>query len=123
MLFFIDHCDEYSIKKVYSLAMKEGLDQSKNFQLLLVGAEKTGKTSLISSFLGEEFVEEQLSTKGADVEVCKVYSKDWMRISHSDKSNILHNQFNDQCKYNLNKNTPGVKKERPRTKRALLKKM
>ena len=81
--------------------MKEGLDQSKNFQLLLVGAEKTGKTSLISSFLGEEFVEEQLSTKGADVEVCKVYSKDWMRISHSDKSNILHNQFNDQCKYNV----------------------
>ena len=55
--------------------MKEGLDQSKNFQLLLVGAENTGKTSLTSSFLGEEFVEEQLATMGADVEVCKVTVK------------------------------------------------
>ena len=81
--------------------MKEGLDQSKNFQLLLVGAENTGKTSLISSFLGEEFVEGRLETKGVEIDVCKVYCKDWMRISHSDKSNILHNQFTDQCKYKM----------------------
>ena len=55
----------------YSLAMKEGLDQSRNFQLLLVGGENTGKTSLISSFLGEEFAECQPATKGADITVCK----------------------------------------------------
>ena len=81
--------------------MKEGLDQSRNFQLLLVGAENTGKTSLISSFLGEEFMEGHLATKGIDIEVCKVYCKDWVRISNSDKSIILHNQFTNQCKDNM----------------------
>ena len=84
----------------YLLAMKEGLDQSRNFQLLLVGGENTGKTSLISSFLGEEFVERRPPTKGADIEVCKVFCENWTRISHSDKSNILHKQFTDQCRNN-----------------------
>ena len=96
---YIDHCnDDDNTKKAYSIAMKQGIDQSKNFQLLLVGAENTGKTSLISSFLGEEFVEGQSATRGADLEVCKVFSKDWTRISHSDKRDILHIQFADQCK-------------------------
>ena len=81
--------------------MKQGLDQSRNFQLLLVGAENTGKTSLISSFLEEDFIEGQLATKGVDVEVCKVYCKDWVKISHSDKSNMLNSQFSDQCKDNV----------------------
>ena len=81
--------------------MKHGLDQSRNFQLLLVGAENTGKTSLIFSFLGEDFVEGQSATKGVDVEVCQVYCKDWIKISQSDKSNILLNQFSDQCKDNV----------------------
>lgn len=98
----IDYCnDDDNIKKAYSLAMKQGLDQSRNFHLLLVGAENTGKTSLISSFLREEFLEKQSATKGADVEVCKVYCKDWIRISHSDKSSILHNQFTEQCRDNV----------------------
>ena len=96
-----DHCDDDNIKNAYSLAMKQGLDQSRNFQLLLVGAENTGKTSLISSFLGEQFVEGQSATKGTDIEVCKVYCKDWIRISHSDKSNILHSQFTEQCRENV----------------------
>ena len=79
--------------------MKEGLDQSRNFHLLLVGAENTGKTSLIGSFLGEEFVEGQsAATQGTDIEVCKVYCRNWIRISHSDKSSILHNQIANQCR-------------------------
>ena len=81
--------------------MKQGLDQSTNLQLVLIGAENTGKTSLISSFLGEQFVEGQIATKGIDIEVCRVYREDWVRISHCDKSNILHNQFTDQCKHNV----------------------
>ena len=88
--------------------MKQGLDQSKNFQLLLVGAENTGKTSLISSFLGKEFVEGQLATKGVDIAVCKVYCKDWVKISHSDKSDILHDQFSDQCKDDILKKMVSV---------------
>ena len=76
--------------------MKEGVAESRDLQVLLVGAENTGKTSLISSFLGEEFVEGQSATEGAEVEVCKIYSKNWSRISDSDKTNFLHHQFIDQ---------------------------
>ena len=96
--FTIDHCDDDHIKKAYTLAMKQGLDQSMNFELLLVGAENTGKTSLISSLLRKEFVEGQSATKGVDVEVCKVYCTEWEKISHSDKGNILRNQFTDFLK-------------------------
>ena len=87
------------MKTAYSLAMKQEPDQSRNFQLLLVGAENTGKTSLISSFLQEEFVEGRAATKEVDVEVCKVHCKDWVKISHSE--NILDNQFSYQCKDNV----------------------
>ena len=80
----------------YSLAMKEGEAESRDLQVLLVGAENTGKTYLISSFLGEEFVEGQSATEGAEVEVCKIYSKDWSRISDSEKTDLLHDQFIDQ---------------------------
>ena len=59
----------------YSLAMKEGEAESRDLQVLLVGAENTGKTCLISSFLGVEFVEGQSATEGAELEVCKIYSK------------------------------------------------
>ena len=80
----------------YSLAMKEGEAESRDLQVLLVGAENTGKTSLISSFLGEKFIEEQSATEGAEVEVCKIYSKNWSRINDSDKTDLLHHQFIDQ---------------------------
>ena len=36
------------------------------------------------------------ATEAADVEVCKIYCKDWSRISNSRKSDLLHNQFIDQ---------------------------
>ena len=97
-MLILDHCNDDDIKMAYSFAMKKVFDQSRNFQLLLVGAENTGKTNLIASFLEEEFVEGQLPTEGADVEVCKVYCKDWIRMSHSDKSTTLHNQFTEQCR-------------------------
>ena len=80
----------------YSLAMKEGEAEPRDLQVLLVGAENTGNTSLISSFLGEKFVKGQSPTEGAEIEVCKIYSKDWSRISESDKTNLLHDQFIDQ---------------------------
>ena len=77
----------------YSLAAEA---ESRDLQVLLVRAENTGKTCLILSFLGEKFVEGQSATEGADVEVCKIYSKDWSRISDSEKTNLLHHQFIDQ---------------------------
>ena len=104
---FLDYCNDDDIKTIHSLVMKQGLNQSTNFQLLLIGAENTGKTSLISSFLGEEFLEKQLATKGVDIEVCKVYCKDWIRITHSDQSSILYSQFTDRCKESILKKMAG----------------
>ena len=82
----------------YSLAMKQGVAESRDLQVLLVGAENTGKTCLISSFLGEQFVEGQAATEAVEVDVCKIYCKDWTRISDSDKTDLLHHQFVDQLK-------------------------
>ncbi|XP_065914951.1 uncharacterized protein [Dysidea avara] len=92
------YSNDETTKMAFSLAVKEGFAQSRDLQLLLVGAENTGKTCLISSFLGEEFVEGQAATKGVDVDVCKIYCKDWTRISHSDKTSLLHHQFIHQCR-------------------------
>ena len=101
-IFVIDHSKDDDVKDIYSQTMKQELDQSiKNFQLLVVGAPNTGKTSLISSFLGEEFMEEQPATIGADEEMCKIHSRDWIRIEDSDKDTILHDQLTDQSRNNI----------------------
>ena len=101
-IFIVDHSKDDDIKDTYYQVMKQELDQSiKNFQLLVVGAPNTGKTSLISSFLGEEFVEQQPATIGADEGTCKLHSRDWIRIKDSDKDNILHNQLTDQSRNNV----------------------
>ena len=84
----------------YSLAMKEGEAESRNLQVLLVGAENTGKTCLVSSFLSEEFLEGQSATEGAEVKVCKIYSKNWRRISVSERTDLLHHQFIHEVKGN-----------------------
>ena len=94
------HAEDSDIIMAYALAMKEGMAESRDLQVLLVGAENTGKTCLISSFLGEKFVEGQSATKGADVEVCKIYCKEWTRISHFEQTNHLQYQFASQCKNN-----------------------
>ena len=86
------------------MAMKEGQAESRDLQVLLVGEENTGKTCLVSSFLGEDFVEGQDATKGADIEVCKIYCKQWTRMSHSDKTEHLQYQFINHCKYDVIKN-------------------
>ena len=101
-------CFHYAV--AYSLALKEGEAEPRDLQVLLVGAENTGKTSLISSFLGEKFVKGQSATEGAKVEVCKIYSKDWSRISESDKTDLLHDQFIDQFR-NCAKKMPLVKSD------------
>ena len=93
----------------YSLAMKEGQAESRDLQVLLVGAENTGKTCLVSSFLGERFVEGQSATKEADTEVCKIYCKEWTRISHSEKANNLQYQFVNHWKCNaIKKMSPQI---------------
>ena len=43
--------------------------------MLLVGAENTGKSCLISSFLDKEFVEGQTATEAVNVDMCKFTAK------------------------------------------------
>ena len=90
------YSNDDNIREACSLALKEGKAEPRDLQVLLLGAENTGKTCLISSFLGEEFVVKQPATKGAETEVCKIYSKDWSRIDDSDKTKLLCDQFIDQ---------------------------
>ena len=81
------------MKIAYSLALTKGEAELKDLQVQLVGAENTGKTSLISSFLNEKFVEGQTATTGADVEVCKTSSKNWTILSDHDKPFYYKNMF------------------------------
>ena len=81
------------MKIAYSLALRKGEAELKDLQVQLVGAENTGKTSLISSFLNEEFVEERTATTGADVEVYKISSKNWTMFSKHDKTFYYKNMF------------------------------
>ena len=92
------YSNDDSIKMAYSLAMREGVAESRDLQVLLLGAENTGKSCLISSFLGEEFVDGQAATEAVEVDMCKIYCKDWTRISDSDKTDLLHHQFVDQLR-------------------------
>ena len=75
------------------MALKEGKAQSRDLQVLLIGAENSGKSCLISSFLDEKFIEGQAATEGVDTEVCKIFCKNWKRISDSDKTDYLYNHF------------------------------
>ncbi|XP_065884645.1 uncharacterized protein [Dysidea avara] len=103
------YSNDDTIKMAYSLAMKQGVAESRDLQVLLVGAENTGKTCLISSFLGEQFVEGQAATEAVEVDVCKIYCKDWTRISDSDKTDLLHHQFVDQLRGNVVKDMMPLK--------------
>jgi len=107
----IFHCctgsDENSnIKAAFALALKEGKAQSQDLQLLLVGAENTGKSCLVCSFLDEKFIEDQAATEGVDVDVCKIYCKNWMRIDHSEMTTHLRHQFICQFKKNAERKRP-----------------
>ena len=74
----------------------------------MVGAENTGKTCLIASFLGEEFIEQQKPTEGADTKVCKIYCENWSKISLSDMKMHLRKQFIRQFKKNALKAMPNT---------------
>ena len=102
---YLLHYTEYysndtNVKKAYSMALRKGQAQIIDARVQVVGAENSGKTCLISSFLGEEFVEGQAATAGVDVEVCKVYCTNWIRSSHDDKINYLGNEFAEHSKGN-----------------------
>ena len=78
--------------------MKE-LVLPRDLQILLVGAENSGKTCLVSTFLNEKFVEGRPATEGIEVvKVYKTYSKNWIKIDHTMKTKLLHDQYIGQVK-------------------------
>ena len=94
------------MKLAYSYALKFGMAISQELQILMVGAENSGKSCLIASFLGEAYIEGQIATDGADTEVFKIYCKNWSRMNISDMTMHLHDQFISQFKQNALKAVP-----------------
>ena len=88
------------MEKAYSFALKFGEALCRELQILMVGAENTGKSSLIASFLGEGFIEGKPATSGAETEVCKIHCKGWSKVILSDMTVHLHHQFIRQLKEN-----------------------
>ena len=98
--------DDTNMKLAYSYALKFGMAISQEMQILMVGAENSGKSCLIASFLGEAYIEGQIATDGADTKVCKIYCKNWSRMNISDMTMHLHDQFISQFKQNALKAVP-----------------
>ena len=83
----------YYTELAYQLALRQGTTFPRDLAVLLIGCENTGKTSLISTFLGETFIEKRPATDGAETQVCKAYAKGWKRITEEDKTVHLYGQF------------------------------
>ena len=82
----------------FSYALKYGKAFSRELQILMIGAENSGKSCLVESFIGETFMEEQKATDGADTDVCKIYCRNWSRMSLKDMTVQLHRRFISQFK-------------------------
>jgi len=86
------HYKNSDIKMNYLNTLKEQQAQTRDLHLLLVGAKNSGKTSLVSSLVNEQFVDgvSKENTVGA---IQKVSCKNWKRIN---KASDLHDQFIEQ---------------------------
>ena len=75
------------------MALKQGTTYPRDLTVLLIGTENTGKSSLISTFLGEKFIEKRPATDGAEQQICKAYAKGWKKITKEEKTVQLYSQF------------------------------
>ena len=83
--------------RAYKHALKYGKAKSSSVSIYILGQENAGKTCLVASLLGDKF-EENTATKGADIDVCTVFSSKWSRV---DKKNIpkkLHKMYHCKLK-------------------------
>ena len=94
------------MEQAYSYALKFGEALCRELQILMVGAEYTGKSCLVASFLGDDFIEAKLATDGAETEVCRIYAKKWSKLILSDMAVQLYHQFIRQLKENALKSLP-----------------
>ncbi|PFX11535.1 putative serine/threonine-protein kinase roco6 [Stylophora pistillata] len=66
-----DHVDRQRAQLAYEAALKDGYVQVYRGRIILVGQDRTGKTSLKKSLLGLPFDPKQQSTKGIEVDPSK----------------------------------------------------
>ena len=113
MLHFILIDDDKNMEQAYSYALKFGEALCQELQILMVGAEYTGKSSLTASFLGEGFIEDKQATDGAETEVCRIYCKNWSRMILSDMKVHLRHQFIRHLRENALKSLPSSPDQKP----------
>ncbi|XP_065902538.1 uncharacterized protein [Dysidea avara] len=76
----------------YAMALTEGEASSSSISIYILGQEKSGKTCLTSTLLGDTF-KENIATQGADVNICTVYTTNWSRVAKDKISEKLQNAF------------------------------
>ena len=85
------------MQQALSLALKDGLANSSSITIYVLGQQKSGKTCLVGSLLGDTFVE-QIGTHGADVDVCKIFASKWSRLKKGEVSQKLQKKYYSKLK-------------------------
>ena len=86
------------MQQALSLALKDGEANSSSVTIYVLGQQNAGKSCLIGSLLGDKF-EERTATKGADVDVCKVFaSSKWSRLKKGQVSKVLQKKYYGKLK-------------------------
>ena len=76
----------------YCLALKEGLAGSFTVQMLMFGAEGSGKTSLVARLLGEDH-DNSPAPKRTDTKFCMIFANNWRKCEQQDLTQRLHNHY------------------------------
>ena len=71
--------NEEDMERAYSLALKDGKAQASSVSIYILGQERSGKTCMVASLLGDKF-EENAATQGADIDVCTIFTSHWSRV-------------------------------------------
>ena len=86
------------MQQALSLALKDGEANPSSVTIYVLGQGNSGKSCLIGSLLGDEF-EERTATKGADVDVCKIFaSSKWSRLKKGEVSKVLQKKYYGKLK-------------------------
>ena len=96
MLLFLGENEEL-IQEALPLALKDGVANSSSITLYVLGQQNAGKTCLVASLLGDKF-EEQMSTEGADIDVCKIFASKWSRLKKGNVSKELQKKYYGKLK-------------------------
>ena len=89
--------NEEQMQEALSLALKDGKANSSSVSIYVLGQESTGKSCLVASLLGDKF-EERIATRGADVDVCKIFASKWSRVEKSKMPKKLKSMYHSKLK-------------------------